>query len=46
MGATINFIRKPKDMRKPNFPDSTRKHGLPRRQFLQYMAMVSAIPRP
>lgn len=44
MGATIDFIRKPKDMRKPNFPDSTRKHGLPRRQFLQYMAMVSAIP--
>ena len=44
MGATIDFIRKPKDMRKPDFPDSTRKHGLPRRQFLQYMAMVSAIP--
>ena len=31
-------------MRKPDFPDSTRKYGLPRRQFLQYMAMVSAIP--
>ena len=43
-GCDYQLHQKSKDMRKPNFPDSTRKHGLPRRQFLQYMAMVSAIP--
>ena len=31
-------------MTKPTQPTASPKYGVPRRQFLQYMAMISAIP--